>query len=956
MTAQSKTKTTSNPFLLLRDHGQAVWLDFLSRRFIADRGLQNLIDNDGLTGVTSNPSIFEKAITGSADYDSSQKAAESAADRDVMALYEQLAIEDIRNAADALRPVYDATKRRDGYVSLEVSPYLAMDTAATIAEARRLWRQVGRENLMIKVPATKPGLPAIRQLIGEGININITLLFSQQVYEDVVEAYLAGLEHLAEQGGDLSKMASVASFFVSRIDVAVDKIIEDRLRGDHKTARQELGQLRGKIAIANAKLAYQRYKRLFAGARWETLRTKGAAVQRLLWASTGVKNPAYRDVLYIEELIAPETVNTVPPATMEAFHQHGKVSSTLEANIDQAEKHMALLAQSDISIDQVTAQLVEDGVRLFADAFDQLLGAVARKRSGLLGDQLDSQDIKLPADLGKPVAASIEAWRRAGNVRRLWAGEADLWSGADEAQWLGWLNIVDEQRQRTDQLKGLGEDISKEEFAHVLLLGMGGSSLGPEVLAETFGRQPGRPELLVLDSTDPAQIRRIESRIDPARTLFLVSSKSGTTLEPNILKQYFFERATRAVGAERAGSRFIAVTDPGSNLQQVAERDRFRHIAYGKPSIGGRYSVLSDFGLVPAALMGLDIERLLRSADLMVRSCGPDVPPADNPGVALGVSMAKLAQSGRDKVTLIASPGIADFGAWLEQLLAESTGKLGKGLVPIDVEPLGPPDVYGQDRVFVYMRLTREAEPGQDNDVAALERAGHPIVRIAVADRYNIGQEFFRWEMATAVAGAVLRLNPFNQPDVEASKSKTRELTSAYEKSGKLPAESPLFEDHGIKVFAPKTDAQVLNGTGTLAGCLKTHFGMLRAGDYCALLAYIERSTLHADALQDIRLMLRDRKRVATCLGFGPRFLHSTGQAYKGGPNTGVFLQITCDDASDLQVPGQKYTFGVVKAAEARGDFEVLAERGRRVLRVHLRSDVSEGLATLNAAIREALA
>ena len=446
--------------------------------------------------------------------------------------------------ADALRPVYDATKRRDGYVSLEVSPYLAMDTAATIAEARRLWRQVGRENLMIKVPATKPGLPAIRQLIGEGININITLLFSQRVYEDVVEAYLAGLEQLAEQGGDLSKTSSVASFFVSRIDVAVDMIIEDRLRGDHKTARQELGQLRGKIAIANAKLAYQRYKRLFAGARWEALRAKGAGVQRLLWASTGVKNPAYRDVLYVEELIAPETVNTVPPATMEAFHRHGKVSSTLEANIDQAEKHMAMLAQSDISIDQVTAQLVEDGVRLFDDAFDQLLGALARKRSGLLGDQLDRQDIKLPADLAKPVAASIEAWRRAGNVRRLWAGDADLWTGADEAQWLGWLSIVDEQRQRIDQLKGLGEDIRKEGFAHVVLLGMGGSSLGPEVLAETFGRQPGHPELLVLDSTDPAQIRTIESRIDPARTLFLVSSKSGTTLEPNILKEYFFDRVT----------------------------------------------------------------------------------------------------------------------------------------------------------------------------------------------------------------------------------------------------------------------------------------------------------------------------------------------------------------------------------------------------------------------------
>ena len=495
MTTQAQITTTSNPFLQLRDQGQAIWLDFLSRRFIAEGGLQNLIDNDGLTGVTSNPTIFEKAITGSADYDASLKAAESDTDRDVMALYERLAIEDIRRAADTLRPVYDATKRRDGYVSLEVSPYLAMSTTATIAEARRLWRKVGRENVMIKVPATKAGLPAIRQLIGEGININITLLFSQQVYEEVVEAYLAGLEHLARQGGDLSKIASVASFFVSRIDVAVDKIIEDRLREVNKPTcqHQELDQLRGKIAIANAKLAYQGYKRLFAGARWDNLRAKGAGVQRLLWASTGVKNPAYHDVLYVEELIAPETVNTVPPATMEAFQRHGKVRSTLEANIDQAEKQMALLARSGISIDQVTTQLVEDGVRLFADAFDQLLGAVARKRSALLGDKLDGQDIKFPAELEKPFAASIEAWRRAGNVRRLWAGDAGLWTGADEAQWLGWLSIVDEQRRRIKELKGFAEQIRKEEFAHVLLLGMGGSSLGPEVLAAIFWPAAGAP-------------------------------------------------------------------------------------------------------------------------------------------------------------------------------------------------------------------------------------------------------------------------------------------------------------------------------------------------------------------------------------------------------------------------------------------------------------------------------
>jgi transaldolase/glucose-6-phosphate isomerase len=484
---------------------------------------------------------------------------------------------------------------------------------------------------------------------------------------------------------------------------------------------------------------------------------------------------------------------------------------------------------------------------------------------------------------------------------------------------------------------------------------MGGSSLGPEVLAQTFGSQPGSPELLVLDSTDPAQIRTIESKCDPARTLFIVSSKSGSTLEPNILKQYFFEQAKAAVGAERAGSRFIAITDPGSKLQTIAERDRFRHVAFGMPSIGGRYSVLSDFGTVPAAAMGLDVGRLTAAAQTMVYSCGADAPPADNPGVVLGTVLGVLGRSGRDKVTIVASPAIADFGAWLEQLLAESTGKQGRGLIPVDAEPLGNPDTYGQDRLFAYLRLTPDPDPKQDQAVAALEQANHPVVRIAVTDRYHIGQEFFRWEIATAVAGAILRINPFDQPDVEASKLKTRELTTAYEKSGELPPETPFFVQDGIALFADERNRDALGRAGSLAEYLQVHLQRLRAGDYCALLAYIERNKRHHEALQDIRLMIRDRKRVATCLGFGPRFLHSTGQAYKGGPNTGVFLQITCDDANDLQVPGQKYTFGIVKAAQARGDFEVLAERGRRALRVHLGPHVAAGLTTLAEAVRQAL-
>jgi transaldolase / glucose-6-phosphate isomerase len=579
----------------------------------------------------------------------------------------------------------------------------------------------------------------------------------------------------------------------------------------------------------------------------------------------------------------------------------------------------------------------------------------SQRQGATAGDDLDSQTCQLAPQFEEAVVASLQSWGRDGTVAQLWAGDASIWTSADEAKWLGWLGIVEDERKRIGDLVGLATEVRRQGFTHVLLLGMGGSSLGPDVFAKTFGHQDGSPELLVLDSTDPAQVRTAERSIDPARTLFIVSSKSGSTLEPNILKQYFFAVAQRAVGAATAGSRFIAITDPGSKLQTIAARDRFRKVALGLASIGGRYSVLSDFGMVPAAAMGLDIGRLLDTTQKMVNACGANVPPATNPGVVLGTIVGVLAQSGRDKITIVASPGVADFGAWLEQLVAESTGKQGKGLIPVDAEPLGTPEVYGQDRLFVYMRLEGEADAKQDDAVAAIEQAGHPVVRITVIDRYHIGQEFFRWEIATAVAGAIIGINPFDQPDVEASKDKTRELTTAYEKSGELPPETAQLQARGIALFVPETDRAAFGTAGTLVDYLAAHFNRVHAGDYCALLAYVERNAPHRDALQAIRTLIRDRKHVATCVGFGPRFLHSTGQAYKGGPNTGVFLQITCDDAPDLDVPDQKYTFGVVKAAQARGDFQVLAERGRRLLRVHLGADVAAGLDVLKEAVRQAL-
>jgi transaldolase/glucose-6-phosphate isomerase len=946
-----------NPVKALENHGQAVWLDFLARGFVAKGDLKKLIDTDGVKGVTSNPSIFEKAIGSSDEYDGAIGHALKKGDRPVAELFEHLAVEDIQHAADVLRPVYDHLKGDDGFVSLEVSPYLAMDTKATITEAERLWKDVRRKNLMVKVPATPEGLPAIQHLIGEGISINITLLFSQKVYVQVAEAYLAGLEKYVAGGGDPSHVASVASFFVSRIDSAVDKQLDEKIaKANDPTEKERLAVLKGKVAVANAKLAYQDYKRLFSGARWDKLAAKGAKPQRLLWASTGTKNKDYSDVLYVEELIGPNTVNTVPPATLDAFRDHGKPRDSLEENVEEARRVLAELEKLGISLDAITADLVKDGVKLFADAADKLYGAVAHKRAAVLGAGIDRQELALGDSIGKAVEKSTEDWRASAKIRRLWHHDKSVWTGADEDKWLGWLNSA--ASADIADYEDFAQKVKRQNFTDAVVLGMGGSSLGPEVLAKTFARKSGFPKLHVLDSTDPAQVRAMQASIDIAKTLFIVSSKSGGTTEPNVMKDYFFAQVSKAVGADKAGHRFIAVTDPGSSLEKVATKQGFARVFHGDPTIGGRYSVLSPFGLVPAATVGIDLRTLLKHTLSMVRSCGPDVPPHENPGVQLGLAMGLAGLEGRDKMTILSSKKIADFGAWAEQLIAESTGKDGKGLIPIDGEPLGDPSLYGNDRFFIDIGTEGESDAAHDEKLAALEKAGHPVVRIVLKSIDHIGQEFFRFEMATAVAGAMLGINPFNQPDVEDAKIKTRELTAAFEKSGALPAEKPVMSSSQAELYTDDNNATALRKAGAdgdLGSWIKAHLARSGAGDYVALLAYIERDHAHIDALQHMRLAVRDKRHVATCAEFGPRFLHSTGQAYKGGPDSGVFLQITSDDAEDLAVPGQKASFGIIKAAQARGDFDVLTDRGRRALRVHLKGDLKSGLKMLDAAIAGAL-
>ena len=951
-----------NPLLQVHRLGQSLWYDNIRRSLMTSGDLQALVERDGICGVTSNPAIFEKALSSGEDYDLPLKALVEQGVGTAQDIYERLAIQDIQLAADVLAPVYEKTQGGDGYVSFEVSPHLADDTHGTIEEARRLRTMIGRDNVMIKVPATQAGVPAISQLISEGININVTLLFAVEMYEAVANAYIAGLEQLSANGGDVSKVSSVASFFVSRLDSLVDTQLSQVLETVQDAAqRSRLESLLGKAAIANAKSAYALYQDLVASQRWRSLAARGAKPQRLLWASTSTKNPAYPKTLYVDELIGPDTVNTIPDETLNEFRNSGQPQSRLthswSEGLERARQTLRTLGELGISLQEATDQLLADGVKKFGDPFDALLSAIERKRQALLGASLAQQSY----NLGKAtpaVEAALDSWRTAGKVRRLWQADASLWSGADEHQWLGWLSVVEQQRQQLQVFQTIADDVKQSGATDVVLLGMGGSSLGAEVLHKTFGKQDGFPELHVLDSIVPAQVQALAQKIDPARTMCIVSSKSGGTIEPNVLRRYFAHQIQQALGTDSVGSRFIAITDPGTQLEQLAQAEGFRHVVYGAPSIGGRFSALSAFGLVPAAVMGIDIGRFLDSTLRMVQSCAACVPPAVNPAVSLGIILGTMAQQGRDKCTVVTSPALNALGTWLEQLLAESTGKNGKGIIPVVGEQLGAPGRYGSDRLFVYVRLNAAPSAEQDAGLAALEQAGQPVVRINLQEVIDLGQEFFRWELATAVAGAILGINPFNQPDVETSKIATRALMAAYNEQGILPAKAPFLQQEALDLWTDPPNAQtILSTTPTpnIRDVLATHLNRLRAGDYFAINAYIAMTPENDHILQAIRNAVGQKKQVATAVGYGPRFLHSTGQLHKGGPNTGVFLQITAEDTPDLSLPDQSYSFGVLKNAQAQGDYEVLAERNRRVVWVHLGTQVQPGLVQLQEHIEQAL-
>ncbi len=905
--------------------GQSIWYDYIRRQFVTRGELQSLIEK-GLRGVTSNPSIFEKAIAGSSDYNDDIKELIKQ-DLSIKDIYEKLALKDFEIACDLMFPVYEKTNSLDGYVSIEVSPELAHDTKGTIEEAKRLHKILNRKNVMIKVPATHEGLPAITELIGSGISVNVTLIFNLENYKQVAEAYIKGLELLNERGGEISKVSSVASFFISRIDVAVDKQL-DKLTVEN---------LKGKIAIANAKLSYQIFEKIFHTPRWKALEKRGARVQRLLWASTGVKNPSYSDTIYIDGLIGKQTVNTVPPTTFNDFMDHGSLIVTLDENIEEAISQLNELKNLEIDLDKITKQLQVEGLESFSKSFENLMDSISKKIE-FIKEEKNPFKVFING-YHSTIDNSMLDLKMERIVERIWEKDFTVWSDIPNeiTNRLGWLKSPDVSFEMSDKIIEFVESVKKDGYINVLLLGMGGSSLAPEVFSKTFGSKPGYLNLEVLDSTHPEAVLEYSLRFDPVKTLYIVSTKSGGTVETFSFMKFFYNKTLAKVGVEDVGKHFIAITDPSSGLETVAKELKFRKIFLNDPNIGGRYAALSLFGIVPAALIGVDIKRLLDNAQIMVcNSEGANCAiHGDNTSAKLGIIMGSLAEGGRDKITFITSKQLSYFGNWVEQLIAESTGKIGKGILPIVGEEVLTPENYSKDRLFIYLRL--ENDHSNDSKISDLINAGHPVVEIILEEINDLGGEFFRWEMATSIASWRTGITPFDQPNVESAKILAREMLSEYYKEGKLSQPNPNFEVNGIKVYS-NDDSKDFNLLISNQLGKDVNDFRKQGNKYIAIHSYVKPDEAVDKLIHSFRTSLQMKYKSAVTVRYGPRFLHSTGQLHKGDAGKGVFIQFISSGGSDASIPdnaGEEksaMSFGTLIRAQAFGDRKALKNAGRKVI------------------------
>ena len=908
----------------LHEIGQSFWLDNIDRRALINGELDKKVHDGKIWGVTSNPSIFQKAITSSNVYQFYIQAMSWLGLND-QKIYEELVIRDIRDTADILMPVYEITGRKDGYVSIEVDPDLADKAEETAAEAERLWKLVDRPNVMIKIPATDAGIFAIRETIAKGINVNITLIFSVNRYREVIDAYFSGLERRIASSLEISGIHSVASFFISRIDSKVDKIMEDMIKNDAGDV-EKISENLGKAAISNALMAYEEFQKSIATDRYKSLQENGANTQRPLWASTSTKNPKYSDILYVQELVLPDTVNTMPNDTLLDFLDHGEPKQIdFEKSIEKARNLMDFLRSVQIDLEKVTTELEREGVEAFSASQEKLLKDIESLRAQFL--------IEIPG-FTDVIFREVKKLQNTDFANRLCAHDVDLWP-ADEvgkeeiANRLDWLEAPIQDLRIIQQAAALREELIHAGFTHTVVLGMGGSSLAPEVfgkLARDYGITGGL-DLSILDSTSPVQVLAKRSEIPLDKIIFFVSSKSGGTSEMDASYRYFWHELEE-IGVKTPGDHFIAITDPGTPLDMLANQKNFRKCFRANPNVGGRYSALIEFGLVPAVIAGIDGEKLLRTSRNMMVDCSNYKSSITNPGILLGTLLAAAYSVGRDKLTIIADNSLVPIGAWIEQLIAESSGKEGKGILPVADEPLMDPEKYGNDRFFVYLNSDNEYKQFVDS----LITLDHPVVNLPIDDLYQLGAEFYRWEMATATACSIIGVNAFDQPNVQLSKSITKGMISEYKKNQVIREGEPMFSGNSISIFSEHLGLENLPNASFI---LREFLSLAGEESYIAINAFIDRNEINKSQLQFFRKKLMESTGLATTLGFGPRFLHSTGQLHKGGKNNGLFIIITVEACEDIDIPDEGMTFGKLLLAQAIGDMRALQQQNRRVLRLH---------------------
>ncbi len=901
--------------------GQSIWYDNIQRSTITNGTLGNMVADGQVYGVTSNPSIFNQAISRTADYDDAILPMALAGCSSI-SIYDQLTKEDIQKAADVFLSLYQQSKMKDGYVSIEVNPLIAHDSQKMIEEARMIWKSYNRPNIMVKIPATIEGLDTIQQLIRDGINVNVTLIFSISRYQKVIDAFFTGLEKRIKDGNPIYHIASVASFFVSRVDTKVDQRLQE-MSSTRPSEAKTLAGFMGKAAIANARIAYEVFSKEFSSARYELLKSSGAQVQRPLWASTGTKNSAYSDVLYVDELIGKATVNTVPPATLIKVLDHGNIEITITTDVSEAHKIVKDLDTIGISLELVGNELENEGVKIFSDSYNELIEGIETKRKQFQSNL---------GSLREEVKLRVELLGSNHVVERIHEHDASIWTDDPNAAYeikhrLGWLDLPTSSKKLVTDIGKFREEILSSGIKHIFLLGMGGSSLAPEVFQLVYGSKTGL-EMTIIDSTDPDQIRSLSKNIQLGSSLFIVSSKSGGTSEVSALLEYFWERCKKEF-SHNIGNHFIAITDPGSPLEQTALSRNFRKIFLADPDVGGRYSVLTAFGLVPAGLLGVNLDDLLNKSAEISTQCKISDPIGRNPGLVLGAIMGQAAISGRDKVSILTDSEIRPFGNWLEQLIAESSGKSGLGILPV-VEDFSLPAKYsGNDRVTVYLRLNGSF----DKQIQKLLRTKQPVIVFTLNQKEDLFQEFFRWEFAIAVACSVLRVNAFDQPDVQDNKNRTKNKIDDFKYKGKLLEPPVVWEDENVKVYAAET--YKFSELKSIRELVVTFIASGQKGDYVALNAYLPSEKQNVNALNRLRKYIQLKTSFATTRGFGPRFLHSTGQIHKGGASNGLFIQFTRDPNIDLKYDDLK--FGVLERAQALGDYESLIARGRRIIRIHVK-------------------